>query len=370
MKKALSILKWTGLSLLVFLIIALPIATLTNWWVRGFEPQAPVETENFVRPTEQPQPGASLKFMTYNIKFGGARINFFFDCYGDRVLMTEAEVRTNLEALAQKINKEDPDVLFLQEVDRGSDRVAGLDQLKILAELTGYPYAVYASQWDVSWVPSNGIGKVNSGNAILSKYPLKRSLRYRLPLIGEQPFWKRFFYLRRNILKSELLLPGDISILLYNTHLSAYTSDGTRKQQLEELYTLVIDAKENKQPVVFGGDLNTLPPGTKKFKDFDDSACEEEFVMDNYEQELNWLKPFYEEFSEVIPLNKYVQNESAYYSHTVRGDGFWNRRLDYLFSNGQWVPGSGQVQQEAAQGGVATMPLSDHAPVVGRLRLR
>ena len=27
--------------------------------------------------------------MNYNVKFGGGRIDFFFDCFGDRVLMSK-----------------------------------------------------------------------------------------------------------------------------------------------------------------------------------------------------------------------------------------------------------------------------------------
>ncbi|HET9931387.1 MAG TPA: hypothetical protein VFQ35_11890, partial [Polyangiaceae bacterium] len=38
------------------------------------------------------RPGLSLRVMNYNVKFGGARIDFFFDCFGDRVLMSKSEV--------------------------------------------------------------------------------------------------------------------------------------------------------------------------------------------------------------------------------------------------------------------------------------
>ena len=62
-------------------------------------------------------------------------------------------------------------------------------------------------------------------------------------------------------------------------------------------------------------------------------------------------------------------NNAAYFSHTTDQDGFWNRKLDYIFSNGQIVPGSGLVHQDEAHGGMATMPLSDHAPVSVELEL-
>src|SRR5262245_6873314 len=78
---------------------------------------------------ERPAPAqpTRLRVMNYNVKFGGGRIDFFFDCHGDRVLMTKSEVSANLEALAVKINQVDPDVLVVQEVDVNSKRAAFVD---------------------------------------------------------------------------------------------------------------------------------------------------------------------------------------------------------------------------------------------------
>jgi len=87
--------------------------------------------------------------MTWNIKFGGARIDFFFDCYGDRVVMTEQEVIQNLAGLLRKIRQVKPDILLIQELDRFSKRSAYVDMLQYIADSAGLPYAVYASQWDM-----------------------------------------------------------------------------------------------------------------------------------------------------------------------------------------------------------------------------
>src|SRR5690606_41244935 len=42
-----------------------------------------------------------LRVMTYNVKFGGGRIEFFFDCHGSHVLTTEAVVTATLKRLAR-----------------------------------------------------------------------------------------------------------------------------------------------------------------------------------------------------------------------------------------------------------------------------
>jgi endonuclease/exonuclease/phosphatase family metal-dependent hydrolase len=139
--------------------------------------------------------------------------------------------------------------------------------------------------------------------------------------------------------------------------------DSTRWHQLAILQRLA--AKRATQgAVLFGGDLNTLPPGTKKQKGFDDSACPADgFVMDDYTAEATWLQPLYDQYAEAIPLEAYQANEARYYSHTVNGKGWWNRRLDYLFTNGRWTQGA--VLQDSLPNGQRTFPLSDHAPLVG-----
>jgi hypothetical protein len=74
----------------------------------------------------EPDPEAPLRVMNWNVKFGGGRIDFFFDCFGDRVLMDEHEVIDNLTRVAEKINQYDPDVLVLQEIDVNSKRDASV----------------------------------------------------------------------------------------------------------------------------------------------------------------------------------------------------------------------------------------------------
>lgn len=54
----------------------------------------------------------TLKVMTWNVKFGGGRIDFFFDCHGDRVIMKKEEVEQNMNLLVEKIREVNPDILF------------------------------------------------------------------------------------------------------------------------------------------------------------------------------------------------------------------------------------------------------------------
>jgi endonuclease/exonuclease/phosphatase family metal-dependent hydrolase len=71
----------------------------------------------------------------------------------------------------------------------------------------------------------------------------------------------------------------------------------------------------------------------------------------------------YAKYTPEIPLEDYQADNARYFSHTTDKNGFWNRKLDYVFTNGEVVRDSGLVHQDTAQGGMETMPLSDHAPV-------
>ncbi|MCX7606285.1 MAG: endonuclease/exonuclease/phosphatase family protein [Bacteroidia bacterium] len=360
---------WFGIGLLGVFLILLGILQGTDWWVVHYTRAVPAV--RYVSPlVSSPAPKETLTVMTWNIKFGGGRIDFFFDCYGDRVWMTSEEVGDNLKALLRKIRQVQPDILLIQELDRDSKRSAYVDMLKYIADSSGLPYAVYASQWDIRYVPKKGLGRINSGNAIFSRWPIDTAYRIPLPLVEAYPWWYRLFYLRRNILVAHIPLPTEPNFWVLNTHLEAYVPepDSTRYFQIQIFKHLLDSLTQAGAVWVAGGDLNTVPPGTKKLKDFDDNACKEvdpTFVADDYTREVNWLLPLYNQYREVIPLEVYQAREQDFYSHTVNGGGWWNRRLDYLFSNATWI--EGLVHQDDTKGGMATFSLSDHAPVTGRL---
>ena len=311
---------------------------------------------------------SSLRLMNYNLKFGGGRIDFFFDCHGSRVLMTKSEVIANLEGLAAKIRQVDPDVLFVQEVDVNSKRAAFVDQLQWLLDHTELHFAYYASQWKADFVPSDGLGAVDSGNAILSKFPLQNGVRIALALRKDQSGLERYFYLRRNLLEAELVLPDGALVHLVGVHTEAYAQDGTKQLHIDR-FKQELDSLAGQGLVVGAGDLNALPPGSEQVSGFDDSACTEDYEADDYSLESDWLAPLYRDYNPETPLLDYQADNGRYFSHTTRSDAFWNRKLDYLFTNGTFVAGSSVTHQDEASGGMATMSLSDHAPLSVTLEL-
>ena len=299
----------------------------------------------------------TLKVMTWNIKFGGGRIDFFFDCHGDRVIMEKSEVLDNMKAVCEKIREVNPDILFVQEADVDAKRSAFVDQVQHLLDHTDFNYAVYASQWKAKYIPSDGIGKMDSGNAILSKWKFTDAKRIALPLIQSQNFIVRYFYLKRNILEAKLENNGK-AIHLLTTHASAYAKDDTKKKQLDIIKAYADTIANKGERFILGGDFNSLPPYSKQTSKFDDSACTDgDFEADDYGAESDWMLPYYENYRAAISLDQYKTDNSKYFTHTTDKNGFWNRKLDYLFTNGKFVKGSCQTLQQ-------WMEVSDHAPIV------
>jgi endonuclease/exonuclease/phosphatase family metal-dependent hydrolase len=335
----------------------------------GFEDVEDAQYYRSARVPAKPPLEGPLRVMNYNVKFGGGRIDFFFDCYGDRVLMSRSEVLSNLEGLARKINEYDPDLLIVQELDVNSKRAAFVDQMQWLLDHTTLDYGVYASQWKADFVPSDGLGAVDSGNGILSKYPLAGAERIALSLRSDQSGIERYFYLKRNVLRARLVLPERDPVYVVATHAEAYAEDGTKRQHIERFRAELDRLDDEGHTVIGAGDLNTLPPGSEQQFDFPDSKCTEEYVADDYRAESDWLAELYARYEPEIPLADYQADNPRYFTHTTDKSGFWNRKLDYIFTNASVVEGSGLVHQGEASGGMDTMPLSDHAPVSVEIEL-
>ena len=311
-----------------------------------------------------------LDVMTWNIKFGGGRLDFWYDGHGDRVVMEKWEVLANLEGVAAKIRQVDPDVLLLQEVDVDCKRSAFVDQMQWLLDHTGLNFGAYASQWRADIVPSNGLGRVDMGIAVLSRYPVQDAQRLALPQMKTQDRLTRYFYLKRAILTARVDVPGFDAVHVVNTHAEAFSQDGTKRRQLE-LFQSELDRIDAAGGIfVAGGDLNTLPPGSRQLFNFEDVVVEDEdFQGSDYREESDWLANLYERYRPAVDLSEYRRDNRPHLSHSTSGEVFWNRKLDYLFSNGAFAAGSTITHQDTSSGDMETMLLSDHAPLTTTLLL-
>lgn len=327
-----------------------------------FDDIEPAQTYQATHLTAADEAPTQLRVMTWNIKFGGGRLDFFFECHGDRVLMTRGETLSHLHAVADYINHAEPDVILLQEVDIQSKRSDYIDMVQWLLDHTHLNYGAYASNWKSDFVPSDGVGRVNTGQAVLSRWPMSGATRISLPLVSTFDSLKSYFYLQRNLLKAELAIPGQTDLFVMAAHTEAFSTDGTKQKQIDRFKSELDVLNDRGQRFVAGGDLNALPPKTAQVVGFADSRCEPdgEFNADDYSGEEDWITPLYD-YTPAIPLDEYEADNAPHFTHTTDKAGFWNRKLDYLFTNLAVVAGSGRTHQ--GQDGKPTMPLSDHAPV-------
>lgn len=385
-------------SLSVLLVAALALAACE--WVADPMDFTREEVPRFQAKTEHPPPAAAptaLKVMAWNVKYGACRVDFWFDFWGDRVQLSSTEVERCLDGVAALIAEYDPDIFMAEEIEVDSRRSAYVDMVQRLLETTNLRYGAFMSTWDTRYAPSEGVGRVNLGNAIFSRYPIVKAERIRQVDRSDQDMLTATFYLHRAIGRAELDVGGGRTAVAYVVHTEAYDTDGTKQKQLAQIHELVT---AETQSWVLGGDFNELPPvcderadagtpesceGKLRLKGFLDEPASS--LGTAYEQPPytpSALKKFYDDFNPYISLARYgvgEENQRPYFTHSVLGPdsvndtgvpGTWNRTLDYLFVRKTDGWADTEVLQGPGRLGITSdvLRLSDHAPVVGTWELR
>jgi endonuclease/exonuclease/phosphatase family metal-dependent hydrolase len=316
----------------------------------------------------------NVKVVTWNIRFGIARFPFFGDSCGDDVILDDATIEENMAAIADSLNAMDADIVLLQEVDVSSKRTGYMDQVQYLLDNTNLNYGCYASMWKADFIPSDGIGRIDAGNAILSKYKLTDAERIQLRLRTDQDDLTQYFYLRRNIVKAKIpaLAQGSKDFYAVDIHATAFATDDTKQQHIDKYVETLAEIQSSGDYFVTGGDLNSVPPGSvtdfclSDMCDGDDYHTDqaEEYhkegsYFENFEGEPDILDTLYQAYDAAIgsddanlPIHLTHGPSTSYEMNDIKYD----RKLDYLFTNGIWENASSKTHQAAWE-------LSDHLPV-------
>lgn len=235
----------------------------------------------------------TLRVMSYNIHVG-----------------VGMDKKLDLPRIADVITREHPDLVGLQEVDRGVKRTEGKDEIAELAALTKMHYA-FAHNLDYQG------GQY--GVAILSRFPIKSIDHRKYENLREAE--------RRGMLRVEVEVNGH-KLSFANTHLDYQHADG-RLFETEQLLKFLSNVKE---PLIVVGDFNDEPSGTSyklMFAGFEDS----------------WARTQKKEPGLTYPADKPVK----------RIDYIFTRRTDRLRPKKTWVP--------------VTLA-SDHLPLVADIEVR
>lgn len=174
---------------------------------------------------------------------------------------TRAFYAQNEKRVISAIRAIDPAIIGFQEIDYDSKRSYHTNQATMISDSL-FPYAAFAVNWDKRYVPFPTcplhvqFGKVVSGQAIMSKYPLTDPTIVHLEKVISNPFYYNALYLDRLAQIVTVVHPVR-TFKVINVHAEAFDA-ATRQRQLKYLYDLFWDL-ERECPVVLLGDFNSDP---------------------------------------------------------------------------------------------------------------
>lgn len=175
----------------------------------------------------------AVKISTFNVQSGVGTTEGYWSYLISFWKYFLPHSQKNIIKTADFINSENIDIITLTEVDGGSLRSLNTNQVELLSNLTYLNESVFFATYKLACV-------LNQGNAILTKYPIIESKKYRLPGEGEPR------YLGVALLKVE---KSNITMLV--THLSLNKQN--REKQIEYIVGIV---NNTTTPLILSGDFN------------------------------------------------------------------------------------------------------------------
>ncbi|MEM7675653.1 MAG: endonuclease/exonuclease/phosphatase family protein [Myxococcota bacterium] len=263
----------------------------------------------------------------------------------------------NLDAMGRVLASLKPDFVLLQEVDFDSARSHGTQQAVRLAQQCGLRHVATFESWRANyvpfpyWPPSNHFGRVRSGGAILSRFPLQTNEGELLPKPTKNPWWYNLFYLFRYVHHVEAQHPlGPIT--LANAHLEAF--DAANRLNQASRAREILDALGS-NALIFGGDMNSVPPESPTKHDYPDEP-QTDHRSDETVEVLRSTKAV----DDTLPPQTMTATPSAWFTFPAHAP---NRKLDYIFASDRFEVVSTKVVSEINDA-------SDHLPVVVELRFK
>ncbi|MBE6990660.1 MAG: endonuclease/exonuclease/phosphatase family protein [Ruminococcaceae bacterium] len=297
--------------------------------------------------------GTPYQIVSWNIGFGAyeSDYGFFMDGGTESWAWSGERLDANLQKIAGTLAEQQSDFYIVQEVDRNSTRSYHRDETASLcAALTGRG-SVWAQNYDSPFLfypLTQPHGKSVSGIMTFSPFEITFAVRRELPI---EDSLMRLVDLDRCYSAARIPVEGGKELVLYNMHLSAYTSDGAIAE--EQLRLLLADMRseyEKGNYVVGGGDFNKDILG-------DSSA-----YFGKSDIEYNWAQPLPEGIFDgtglrlVAPLDESDPVPSCRNADGPYHQGQYVLTIDgFIVSDNVSVSGSAVIDTEFA--------CSDHNPV-------
>lgn len=276
MKKFWNVFRWVLTALLAVVVIYVAYVLLSYHRIGDAELEISGAGQGEV------QTGQTYTLTAYNIGFGAyeSDFGFFMDGGTESWAWSEERLNENLAHIAAFLAEQDSDFYLLQEVDRDSTRSYHVDQVAAIVPSLGQASYTWAQNYDSPFLfyPfTQPHGASVSGLVTASRFPITSAKRVELPI--EESLMK-LIDLDRCYSVQRFAVEGGKELVLYNLHLSAYTSDGTIAN--EQLDLLLSDMEAEYQAgnyCVAGGDFNK------------DLLGDSEAYFGASEQEYTWAQP-------------------------------------------------------------------------------
>ena len=243
---------------LIALWLGLPVAALAvtfftisspNWQAANYDKL--VTYEAFSPSTDSPQ---QLSVVSYNIGYLSGLTN------QQAVERDQTFYETNQATAVKALGDLRPDILALQEIDFDAYRSFNLNQQEAISAALEMAFGAIAVNWDKRyvpfpyWPPQAHYKKVVSGQAVLSRYPIRRNERLVLEKVPTNPFYYNALYLDRVAQVTEIDVSGQ-ALVVINVHLEAFDA-ATRTRQTQVVRELA-EGYAQAYPVLLMGDFNS-----------------------------------------------------------------------------------------------------------------
>lgn len=208
--------------------------------------------------------GEHYLVVSANIGFGAYSddYSFFMDGGEESRARSKEAVVENVSGSVGAAAGQNPDILLLQEVDTDGTRSWHVDEKEVIIrelakhEMEDVDYT-YAQNYDSPYLFYPVLqphGSNKAGIVTVSVMEMSNGVRRSLPIEGGV---MKFLDLDRCYSKQRIKTDNGKELVVYNLHLSAYTSDpSTATNQLLLLFDDMVDEYEKGNYVIGGGDFN------------------------------------------------------------------------------------------------------------------
>ena len=175
-----------------------------------------------------------INILTYNMQVGVATTRGYWHYATSSWKHLLPHSNGKVADIADFIRSEGIDIATFTEIDAGSFRTRGIDQVHRISELAGLK--------EKSFLPTYRFSRlINHGNSICSRYPILTERNYRLPGAGHPRY-----------LGVATVRVGRRKVTVMVTHLAL--GENKRSGQIEYIAKKI---KRTEGPVILAGDFNT-----------------------------------------------------------------------------------------------------------------